>query len=247
LNDIDFYWVNNRNNRVEDIDAIFRVDGRAAEIWHPETGSIEQASYEIDNGITRVPLHLQPNDAVFVVFRSETDQMTRTVEEPAEEVVATLEGPWTVSFQENRGAPTEVEMETLTPWNENDNNGIKYFSGTGTYTKTIDAPAEWFAEGTQQWLDLGDVKNLAEMIVNGKSMGIAWKTPFRINVSGALKQGENVLEIKVTNLWVNRLIGDQQPGVTDKFTYTTMQFYQADSPLMPSGLLGPVQVITRSE
>jgi beta-galactosidase/beta-glucuronidase len=94
---------------------------------------------------------------------------------------------------------------------------------------------------------MGDVKNLAEVFVNGESLGIVWKTPFRINVTGALKAGENNLEIKVTNLWVNRLIGEQQPGVTEKLTYTTQAFYRADSPLMPSGLLGPVQIISRSE
>jgi len=247
LHDIDFYWVNNRNNRVEDIEAVFRVDGKAPEIWHPETGSIEQASYTIDDGVTKVPLNLEPNDAIFVVFRNETDQMTRTIEKPVEQVMATLEGPWTVNFQEHRGTPAEVKMETLTPWNENKDKGIRYFSGTGTYTKTINAPAEWFVDGAQQWLDLGEVQNLAEVIVNGKSLGIAWKTPFRINVTGALKPGENNLEIKVTNLWVNRLIGDQQPDVIDKLTYTTMPFYQVNSPLLPSGLLGPVQIISRSE
>lgn len=247
LNNIDFYWVNNRKDRVEDIEATFRVDGRAPEIWHPETGIIEQASYVIEDGVTRVPLHLVPNDAIFVVFRNETDQMTRTVEKPVEQVMATVEGPWTVNFQENRGAPAMVEMKTLTPWNENDDDGIKYFSGTGTYIKTVDAPDGWFAEDAQQWLDLGDVQNLAEVTVNGQSLGIVWKTPFRINVTGVLKPGENNLEIKVTNLWVNRLIGDQQPGVEDKLTYTTMPFYQADSPLMPSGLLGPVQIIGITE
>ena len=90
------------------------------------------------------------------------------------------------------------------------------------------------------WLDLGDVKNLAEVIVNGKSLGIVWKKPFRVDVTSALKPGENKVEIKVTNLWVNRLIGDAQPGVTNKITYTTMPFYQANSKLLPSGLLGPL-------
>jgi len=187
------------------------------------------------------------HDAVFIVFRTETDQMTRTIEKPVEQVVATLEGPWTVNFQENRGAPAVLEMETLMPWNENNDNGVKYFSGLGTYIKTFNAPADLFVDGDQQWLDLGEVQNLAEVIVNGESLGIVWKPPFRINVTGALKPGENNLEIKVTNLWVNRLIGDQQPDVKDKLTYTTMPFYQADSPLLPSGLLGPVRVISRSE
>jgi hypothetical protein len=86
------------------------------------------------------------------------------------------------------------------------------------------------------------VKNIAEVIINGESQGIVWKTPFRLEITNALKEGDNTLEIKVTNLWVNRLIGDQQPGVKEKITYTTMPFYRADSPLMPSGLLGPVNI-----
>jgi len=114
LNNIDIYWVNNRRNRVEDIEATFRVNGRAPEIWHPETGIIEDVSYSIDNGLTSVPLHLQPDDALFVVFRNKTEKLKATFEKPAEQVVATLEGPWTVRFQENRGAPAQVEMNTLT-------------------------------------------------------------------------------------------------------------------------------------
>ncbi len=113
--------------------------------------------------------------------------------------------------------------------------------------KTITAAADWFAKGTQLWLDLGDVKNLAEVIVNGKSLGILWRKPFLVDVSGVLKPGNNMLVIKVTNLWVNRLIGDQQPDVRQKITYTTMSFYNAKSSLLPSGLLGPVQIISLSK
>ncbi|MCX6253148.1 MAG: glycosyl hydrolase [Bacteroidia bacterium] len=244
LGNIDFYWVNNRNSSTEELEASFRITGKAAEIWHPETAKTEQASYTIDNGVTRVPLHLEANDAVFVVFRNKTREKSRTVIRPQEKQVATIEGPWNISFQEKRGAPANATFETLTPWNENRDSGIKYFSGTGTYTKTIYAQAEWFKEGTQLWLDLGSVKNLAEVIINGKSLGIVWKTPFRVNVAEALKQGENTLEIKVTNLWVNRLIGDQQPGTGNKITYTTMKFYRPDSPLKASGLLGPIQIVS---
>ena len=242
LGDIDFYWVNNRQNKVVDLDATFRVDGRVAEIWHPETGNTELASYSIEDGITRVPLHLEPNDAVFVVFRNKAVQTSHTINKPAEKQLAVISGPWTVTFQPERGAPGQAVLETLIPWNENADQGIKYFSGTGTYTKTIQAPAEWFTPGSQLWLDLGNVKNLAEVVVNGKSLGIVWKSPFRVNVTGDLKEGENKFEIKVTNLWVNRLIGDMQPGVTSKITYTTMPFYRANSPLLPSGLIGPVTV-----
>lgn len=239
---VDFYWVNNRNPKVEELEATFRIKGREAEIWHPETGKIEKASYSIVNGITKVPLHLEASDAVFVVFHNKTKETSLTIASPADPNLTAVEGPWTVSFQEKRGAPAETTFETLSPWNENTDNGIKYFSGTGTYSKTINAPAEWFSKGKEIWIDLGSVKNLAEVFVNGKSMGVAWKTPFRINMTGSLKEGENKLEIKVTNLWVNRLIGDTRPDAKEKITFTTMPFYRTESPLLPSGLLGPVNI-----
>jgi hypothetical protein len=105
-------------------------------------------------------------------------------------------------------------------------------------------PANALTKGAQIWLDLGDVKNLAEVRVNGKPLGVVWKKPFRVEVTNALKGGENKVEIKVINLWVNRLIGDAQPGVTNKLTYTAMPFYQANAKLLPSGLLGPVKLLT---
>ncbi len=131
----------------------------------------------------------------------------------------------------------------LASWSESADAGVKYFSGTATYTTTVEAPADWFKTGAHLWLDLGNVKNLAEVSVNGKPLGIAWKPPFRVDMTGALKSGANHLEVRITNLWVNRLIGDQQPGIAVKYTYTTQQFYQSNSPLLPSGLLGPVRVL----
>jgi hypothetical protein len=157
--------------------------------------------------------------------------------------VAAIEGPWQIAFQPNRGAPAQATLPALASWHENSDAGVKYFSGTGTYTKTVQAPAEWFQSGARLLLDLGDVKNIAEVTVNGKPLGILWKAPFRVDATSALKPGANTLSIKVTNLWVNRLIGDQQPGAAQKYTYTAMQFYRADSPLLPSGLIGPVQVV----
>ena len=246
LKNADIYWVNNRNDRVENVNATFRVEGKKPEIWHPETGKIEEGSYKIADGQTTMPLNLNPNDAVFVVFRKKTREVSVEIPLPEETPLEVIEGPWNLSFQPDRGAPARVTFEELTPWNENTDQGIKYFSGTGTYSNTLEAPAGWFQNGTRLYLDLGDVKNLAEVMVNGESLGILWKKPFRVDVSGALKEGENILEVKVTNLWVNRLIGDQQPDLTNKFTYTTQAFYAADSPLLPSGLLGPVQIISLS-
>jgi len=244
LDDIDFYWVNNRNNRFEDVDAVFRVSGRKAEIWHPETGKIEDASYSIEGNTTKVPLSLTPNDAVFVVFREKAESKSFTLPKLTEKELASVEGTWTLKFREGRGAPEQITLEALSVWNENNDPGIKYFSGTGIYLKSIDVKNEWLTDNGKLVLDLGDVKNLAEVLINGKSLGIIWKQPFRLDVTDALKAGENSLEIRVTNLWVNRLIGDQQPGITTKYTYTTMPFYRADSPLKPSGLIGPVKIIS---
>ena len=240
----DLYWVDNRNNQVENVDVSFRVSGKNVELWHPETGKIEQASYAFANGHTKVSLHLNPYDAVFVVFGDNTTQTVRTIPQPKETQLTSIEGSWNLKFKKDLGAPAEIAIEKLASWTDNADTGVKYFSGTGTYSKMINAPASWFKKDAQLWVDLGDVKNLAEVIVNGKSLGIIWKKPFRVNVTGTLKSGENSLVIKVTNLWVNRLIGDQQPGIEKKYTYTTEAFYKADSPLLPSGLIGPVHILS---
>jgi hypothetical protein len=244
LGDIDIYWVNNRNDRVEDLEATFRITGREAEVWHPENGKMDKPSYSLQNGLTKVSLHLEPNDAIFVVFRNKTKEISFIAPKSTETKLATVEGPWNVSFQAKRGAPIQATLESLAPWNENEDKEIRYFSGTGTYTKTLEAPATWFKKGTELWLDLGSVQNLAEIVVNGKSLGIVWKKPFRINATGSIKQGENKFIIKVTNLWVNRLIGDQQPDIKEKTTYVSFPFYKADSPLKVSGLLGPVNIVS---
>jgi len=238
----DFYWVNNRNRRDERIEATFRVKGMEAEIWHPETGKIEPASYTIKDGRTIVSLNLQPDDAVFVVFRNKAKKQSREVTPPRQNHLTTVEGPWEISFQPNRGAPEKITSDTLFSLNLSADHGVRYFSGTTTYTTQVNAPEEWFSDRGPLWMDLGEVKNLAEVLVNDTSVGIVWKMPFRLSVNDALKPGNNKLEIRVTNLWVNRLIGDQQPEAKEKITYTTMPFYQANSPLMASGLVGPVMI-----
>ncbi|HYA48451.1 MAG TPA: glycosyl hydrolase, partial [Burkholderiales bacterium] len=243
LADGDLYWVVNRNTRPESLEASFRVANKAPELWHAQTGLVEPASYLTANGRTIVPLRLEPDDAVFVVFRKAAEAPTRALPEPAETELATIGGAWDVAFQPDRGAPAKVHLDPLASWSHSADPGVKYFSGTGTYTKTIQAPQDWFKAGARLWLDLGDVKNLADVSVNGKPLGVVWKTPFRVDATSALQPGANTLEIKVVNLWVNRLIGDKQPGAAKKYTYTAVEFYKADSSLLPSGLLGPVKVV----
>ena len=246
LADGDLYFVDNRNDRNESVDATFRVTGKAPELWHADTGKTEPASFKIADGRTTVPLKLEPWGTIFVVFRKATTLTSRTLPAETETEIATVEGPWTVNFQAGRGAPESVTLDALTSWSENADAGVKYFSGHGTYSKTIEAKAEWFKKGASVWIDLGDVKNLAEVTVNGKTLGVVWHTPYRVDATAALKPGSNEVQITVTNAWVNRLIGDQQPGVTAPITFADVKPYKANSPLLPSGLLGPVRVVSVS-
>jgi hypothetical protein len=242
LADGDIYFVDNRNDRDETVDASFRVTGKTPELWHAETGKSEAVSYKIADGHTTVPLHLEPWGTVFVVFRHPATVATRTLPKVEESTLATVDGPWKVSFQEQRGAPTVTTLDKLISWSDSADAGVKYFSGTGTYTNTIQAPADWFKPGASLWIDLGDVKNLADVSVNGTSLGVVWHAPYRVDVTKALKPGKNEITVKVVNAWVNRMIGDQQPNAT-KYTFADVTPYSADSPLMPSGLLGPVVVV----
>ncbi len=242
LQDGDLYFVDNRGDHDATVDASFRVTGKAPELWYAETGTSKPVSYKIADGRTTVPLHLEPWGTVFVVFRKSTSETAQTLPKVTESRAADVEGPWKVSFEPDRGAPPSTTLDKLISWSDSTDAGVKYFSGAGTYTKTIQASADWFKKGSQLWIDLGDVKNLAEVTVNGKNLGVVWHTPYRVDVTSALKPGANEVSIKVINAWVNRLIGDEQPGAT-KYTFADVKPYKANSPLVPSGLLGPVAVI----
>jgi (4-O-methyl)-D-glucuronate---lignin esterase len=246
LADGDLYFVDNRSDDPATVEATFRVSGRAPWFWYSDTGKTEPASYSIADGRTTVPLKLGPWGTVFVVFRKPTERTSWTAPAHTETQLATVEGPWKVHFPPNWGAPPSITLDKLASWSTNGDDGVKYFSGTATYTKTLDVPSSWLRHNAHIWLDLGTVKNLAEVTVNGKPLGIVWHTPYRVDVTSALHAGANEVTIKVTNAWVNRLIGDQQPDATKKYTFTDVKPYRADSPLLPSGLLGPVTVIRES-
>ena len=132
-----------------------------------------------------------------------------------------------------------MTLDKLGSWAENTDVDIKYFSGTASYKNTFKLTA--IDKLGKYFIDLGDVKHIAEVIINGKNVGTAWKKPFKLDISEAVKAVENSIEIKVTNLWVNRLIGDAQPDAK-KTTFTTIPFYRKDSQLLPSGLLAPVSI-----
>jgi hypothetical protein len=157
--------------------------------------------------------------------------------------LVTVSGPWEVRFQPNRGAPASARFDSLTSWTTSTDPGIKYFSGTATYATDVTVPASALRAGARVELDLGAVKEIAELSVNGKSLDVVlWKPPYRADVTSALKPGTNRVEARVTNLWTNRLIGDAQPGVAKTYTFTDFRPVTKDTPLLESGLLGPVRL-----
>lgn len=405
IGNLDLYFVSNQSNRLEPVDCTFRVGGKVPELWHPETGKIEEAPmYREEEGRTTVTLLLEPVGSVFVVFRESSKNRERVasfhrngkplltserqparklhivkaiygvLEDPSQAVDVTglvagmveddtlsveasnrlagdpaygivkkmrvdctlngmafskivtenetlfipeyaadecpaaelkvtgesglelipwepglyemetalgrrmkvqvpsvaepmaLAGPWEVRFPPERGAPETIVLDNLISWTDHEKPGVRYFSGTAEYVKEIKIPASMFGPGKALYLDLGRVKSLAEVKANGKPLGILWKPPFRIEMTDAVHPGTNRLEIRVTNLWSNRLIGDEQlpddcewQGIAlkewpqwllegkprpskERCTFTTWKHWTRDSSPLESGLLGPVNL-----
>jgi hypothetical protein len=241
LSDGELYFVDNRQDRVEHVEAHFRVTGKTPELWHADSGKTEPASYRVEGDQTLVPLDLDPDESVFVVFRTPSAATSVTLAKRAVSSLATLEGPWTVAFQPNRGAPASISLPALRSLSEQSDPGVKYFSGIATYTKTFVLP-KGVKPNQPLLLDLGTVCDVAEVRVNGTVLSTLWHAPYRLDIGAALTPGRNQLEVRVADLWVNRLIGDAQPGAK-KITYTSMPTYRADAPLRPSGLIGPITLM----
>jgi hypothetical protein len=239
LADGDIYFLNNRNKRSETIEARFRVIGKAPELWDAITGTSTPLAYALSGNETAITLELGPEDSKFIVFRKPGGEYGMVGHTPRQ-TTTPLAAPWSVTFQTGRGAPASINMPALKPLNESADAGVKYFSGTATYTTSFTLPKKAKA-GAPLWLDLGKVGDVAEVRVNGQMAGTVWFAPNRVDIGKLVKNGANTLEVRVANLWVNRLIGDKQPGA-EKITFTAAPTYKADAPLRMSGLVGPVKL-----
>ena len=240
LSDGELYFVSNRAPRSENVTATFRTTGYRPEIWDAVTGQVSRTQYRDGDSVTSVSLSLPANGSAFVVFRRQATRTASPVIADSGHAILTVAGPWRLVFQPHRGAPASNTRHVLQPWNESASPGIRYFSGTAVYTTAFDLPSSALVRGARLMLDLGEVRELADIAVNGKPLGTVWTAPFRVDVTRAVHAGRNLLAVKVANLWVNRLIGDAQPDATEKFTFTVIPTYRADAPLRESGLLGPV-------
>jgi len=238
------YFVSNQKNGPEQADCTFRVAGKQPEIWDAVTGEHwEAADFREEEGRTVVPLEFAPRQSWFVVFRSERSgsgvQGSGKANFPKVTTTHDLTGPWTLAFDPQWGGPESVVFDKLEDWTTRPEPGIKYYSGKATYAKTFDLP-EPARNGTRLYLDLGRVENVAEVRLNGEELGVVWTAPWRVEITRAVRPAGNELEIDVVNLWPNRLIGDAALPPEKRLTVTNVKKFKPDSPLLESGLLGPV-------
>jgi alpha-L-rhamnosidase len=230
----DIYFLANLTEQPTPIEAAFRVAGRRPELWDPVTGEVRDLpEFRAEGDRTVVPLEFAPKQSWFVVFsrRARSVHRARSTAAknfPALAELTTLSGPWEVGFDEAWGGPASVTFEHLEDWTQRPEEGIRYYSGMATYRKTFDAPK---GKRGDLYLDLGEVKNLARVRLNGKDLGIVWTAPWRVVVGDALKPKGNQLEIEVVNLWPNRLIGDGLLPEAQRRTKTNVRTY--DTPLPP--------------
>ena len=245
--DAEIYFVANRGNRWEEASCTFRVSGKTPELFDPLTGQTRPLSvYSQADGRTTVPLQFAPFGSWFIVFRkpAAAPGSVKGSNFPALTPAHTLAGPWQVSFDPRWGGPESVEFADLTDWTKRSEDGIRFYSGTATYRQTFDLPESLRSSAGRLVLDLGVVKQLAEVRLNGRGLGVLWAAPFRVDVTDAIRPTGNALEIEVVNFWPNRVIGDQSLPEDKRLTRTNVRKLTKDTPLVESGLLGPVQVLT---
>lgn len=242
----EIYFVANRSTNANTATVAFRVTGKAPELWNAVTGEHAlAAAFEEKEGRTLVPLNFAPCGSWFVVFRNASSRpATAQVNETELNTIQEINGAWTVHFDPKWGGPESAMFDSLASWPTRAEPGIKFYSGTATYEKTFSiSDSSLSASRSPLWLDLGNVRELAEVKVNGKSCGITWCPPFRVNVAEALKPGENKLQIEVVNFWPNRLIGDASLPKEQRMTRTNIRKLTAKTPLEEAGLLGPVRLL----
>ena len=237
----DIYWIRNFTGAPSSSIVMVRGGEGQPRVLDPATGKIRRLNATSSwDGYRCFSLDLEENDALFVVI-GKAPEVPVTVKEPKKKQILALDGSWDLSFDSGFGAPSTAVFDHLMSYTESLDRNIRYYSGTVTYRKNFTLDKKQTRRASSFEIDLGSVKELARVSVNGHDLGVVWKAPFRLEIPVEyLHPGINSLEVKVINLWVNRLIGDLQPGASRKWTYVSSNFYTADSPLKPSGLLGPV-------
>ncbi len=260
----EIYFVANPEERAVSANCSFRVQGKQPELWDPLTGQTRLLpEFAMREGRATVPLRFEAGQSFFVLFRPHAGEARPAGQNfVSSQTLLELEGAWEVAFDPKWGGPEKVTFQKLEDWTSRPEEGIRFYSGTAVYRKQFSGVKP---EGKRLYLDLGTVKNMARVRLNGTDLGIVWCAPWRVEVTGAMKPGQNELEIEVVNLWPNRLIGDErlpadaeynadgslarwpewllknQPRPSaGRYTFVTWKHFTKESALLPSGLTGPV-------
>ena len=262
----DVYFLSNQSTLPANAQIAFRVTGKQPELWDAVTGRIRSLpDWRKENSCTLVPVQFEPRQSWFVVFRKANTENppAKTGNFPELAAAQELTGSWKVAFDPKWGGPERIVFDRLEDWITRPEEGIRYYSGIATYQMSFPWQ-ESSADGRSIFLDLGVVKNIARVRINGRDLGVVWTAPWRADVTDVLKSGANELEIEVANLWPNRLIGDAMLPKEKRFTVTNVRTYdtmtsgtfgckkcedrkKAGQPaeLLSSGLLGPVRLLTQ--
>ncbi len=258
------YFISNQKDQAEELICTFRIDGKVPEIWNPEDGSTKKAwVYKFTDNLIQMPLRLESKGSIFVVFTDKAGNESAKGEKSVINLPSilpdiVLDGKWKLSFEQNRNAPEKAEFDSLMALNKHSNPGIKYYSGITCYTKEFELATSVFEKDRQLILELSELHDMASIKINGTDLGIVWLKPYRIEVSKILKTGKNLIEVKVANSWANRIIGDLFLPKEKRVTWSNTLFqysgwgdntemYTIKSPLVESGLIGPVVIKSETE
>ena len=264
LTDEDIYFVSNKTSQLLKTEAVFRSDNGKPVLWDPLSGEIRSLPvFSVEQGRTSIPLQFDAFQSFFIVFKKDAAAAPTNEKANFASVTNTLAltAPWELHFDTAWGGPQKIIFNALADWTTRPEPGIKYYSGIASYRQTFNADGIRKTATGRFYLDLGVVKNIARVKLNGMDLGVLWTAPWKIDITHVLREKNNLLEIEVANLWPNRLIGDEQlpddgikddqwpawllnnqPRTSGRFTFTTFKHYQKDAPLFPSGLIGPVTI-----
>ena len=243
--DTDIYILSNQDNRALTMDVAFRVTGKQPELWDPVTGVIRKLpAFRQEEKTTVVPMRLDKNECVFVVFREKGEPSATTLEANYPAPLRTQEatGEWNVTFESAFKTPSPVRMATLDNLSDNANDSIRYFSGTATYTTTVNLDRA--GRGEHMFMAFDNVGTMAKVYINGKYAGGVWTAPYRLDVTDFVKNGRNDVKVEVVNTWVNRIVGDMNLPESERDTYLFVNHLNAKTSLPPSGIIGKVKFET---
>lgn len=227
----DIYWVNKPDAEFNTVKLSLRSKFRNAQVWDPVTGEMKAVKCTVKNGRACLSLDMKPEDALFVILSS---KKCRVKKDPALTESLDISKDWNVKFSDS----CSQQMPELGSFTESEDPQVRYFSGTAEYSRTFNLARC----GSKTVLDLGEVRDIARVYVNGQDCGIIWKYPYTVDITNFVKRGENSIRVELTNLWVNRLIGEENLPAEQRSCYVSVKFFDADSPLYESGILGPVRI-----